>query len=241
MALDRYSSQADIFAVPSRAQKMAGTLRTWGHRIASIPILSSIKILPFGAFLGGALTAIAGVLEASNSFAKGDIVQGTKDLISGAADTAATTALSMVDGIFWVNAASWLVSGDSLPEHARNATKWTLDVFDTGAKQPDPRTTYARNNQVLGYQPRTIGMATAGVGYAPGIQRELNPYQSTMPLGNSHMAPQNYFTNTIAQQRGQDPEQMRANWMRNDENRMSYQEMLAAREQQSIGQGNSRG
>lgn len=226
MAQSPYSN--DYFQVPSRAQKIATTLRNWGHRVASIPVLS---LTGFGPLLVGA----AALLDAGDAMAtKKDVVEATKSLMSGAADTAATFVLGFGGPIFWLaNPFSWLVTGDSLPEHVRNASKWVLDMFDNDVKQPDPRTVYARNNAVLGYAPRTIGNATAGVGFAPGLQREINPYSA--PL-----MPENYFTNTIAQQRGQDPEAMRANWLRNEENRMSHQELLAAREAQP-GAGQARG
>lgn len=234
MAPDRYSFQSDVFAPPSRAQKAATMLRNWGHRVASLPLINMIPLLSMPAAI--VLTGVAALLESGDSLFRGNVVESTKQLMSGAVDTAATATMTLAGGaLFWLaNPFSWIITGNSIPENLRQGSQALLDMFDNDVKQPDPRTLYARNNAVLGMTPRTIGMNMAGVGFAPTVQRQLDPYRN-------NMAPANYFTDTIAQQRGIDPEQARANWMKSDENRMSHQELLAAaREQQSMGSGANR-
>lgn len=218
---------------PTAGQKVAKTLRGVAHTLAAIPVVGWFG----GWILGPGLSALAGAVESVDGFINRGFSSGVKSLVSGVVDTVATATVSANWWLFPVNWITGLVAPgfDTIPELARKGTQGILDSALPDKPISAQYTDYARQNRVIGMNPRIIGSRPAAVGYSSMYAPEKAIYNDHMRPEHSNpmMAPHNYWTDTVAQQRGQDPETMRRNWMRDDGNRQHVEELMASREQQA--------
>ena len=197
---------------PSALEKVAGTFRKLGHTLSMIPILSSIAGFP---------TGIAAVLDTVDGYFNKGFGAGTKALISGTIDTAVTGATSILtfgSAVFWLpmNWVAGISSGSSLGELARKGTNAVLDSFIpdsfSGVQSP---TQVAREMQVLGANPMTIGAVPAAVGYAQMPQMQMGMQAPINPATLAPVQP-NQWRQMEAQRRGQTLEQADAQWVSNN-------------------------
>ena len=222
MAYNQFDSNHGYeVSAPGFAERTARGLRKFGHALTVIPLV--------GDLMAPALTGVATILESGSSVSDGQYSRGFKQAVSGTMDTAVTTltaGLGLLTGTWWLNSASALFSGSTLSEHARQMTNWGLDAADdmTGrharAAEDVRLTQIARMNQVLSAQPRTNGVAMAGIGYAPAVQEQL---QQAAPTNTQ-------FADRVAQERGQTPQEARASFMRDGDNREHVAALAASRE-----------
>lgn len=222
MAYNQFDSNHGYeVSAPGFAERTARSLRKFGHALTVVPFI--------GESIAAPLTGVATILESGSSVADGQYSRGFKQAVSGTVDTAvtlATAGLGLLTGTWWINSGSALFTGSTLSEHARQITNWGLDSADdmTGrharAAENARMTQIARMQQVLSAQPRTNGFATAGVAYAPAVHEQL-----------TQAAPTNtQFTDRVAQQRNQSPEEARAAFMRDGDNREHVATLAASRE-----------
>lgn len=208
-------------SAPGFGDRFARKMRQVGHWLEAVP--------GAGFWLAPILTGAAALMETTSSTARGEYSKAFKQALSGSVDTVVTAFSGMT---WWLGNGAWaLVTGNSLAEQARQTTNWMLDSVDdmTRGGPVDPLTVQARTMQVLGASPMTRGAAVGGVGFAPGMEVAMGPNTGYMAPGE---ASPTHYTDMVAQQRGQNPAEARANWMRDGENRMTMQDLVAARREQ---------
>jgi hypothetical protein len=185
-----------------------------GHKLSLVPFVSVIAFAP---------TGVAALLDTVDGFLNKGIRSGTKAMFSGAADTAVTatvgagmTVLGSATGIptLWTlgSIGSSLIAGDTFGELARKGTKGVMDAVISDSTPPKTPSQLAREAQVLGPNPTTIGHVPAAIGYAAMPQQ---PQMLVNPITQEPMQP-NQWANAEAQRRGQSPQQARENWLRNN-------------------------
>lgn len=187
---------------PSALEKVAGALRKLGHTLSAIPILNFFAAIPI---------AVSTALDATDGYFNKGFGAGTKNLVSGALDTIVTQATS-----WWIPAHQWvavLATGDSIGELARKGSDAVLDsiIPDSFSSVKSP-TQLARDMQVLGAAPMTIGAIPAAVGYAQLPQMQMNMQAPINPATLAPVQP-NQWRQMEAQRRGQTLEQADAQWI----------------------------
>lgn len=205
---------------PSAAEGVAKGLRSIAHKMSLIPLFS----LPLFVFSVPMVAAATAIETLDGWINKGSFGKGAKSALVGGVDTAMTAIGS--SGIGWViNWISALATGDSLGELSRRGTQ---GIVDTVAPDKKPESRYTMQPpHMFGAAPMTVGYVPAAVGYsaAPMMQQYMAaPQHPAMVDPSGQAVGPNHFTNMIAQQRGQDPQEMRANWMRDSDN---YADMIA--------------
>lgn len=206
--MNDYAQQLADYRPPTRAEKVAKGLREWGHRFTMIPLLGGLLIFPL-------MNASAAVIESVDGFIHRGFSSGTKSLISGAVDTTVTS----IAALGWWLPTNWvaaLATGDSLGELARKGTQGLLDTIIPDGPNKSELTQTARQHRILGMMPMTTGYVPAAIGYAPGIDRNIQMSNTGYIAPNGQQMPANHWSDREAQRRGQDPEAARQAWVRNN-------------------------
>jgi len=233
MQPNEYDPGAYQVSSPGQGLKFAGIARKLGHWLTVLPIARIFADKVMAPLIAPILTGVATLFEVFSSLTEGEYRKAAKQAFAGTVDTVVTGVGVMSGGItFWAaNALFATVSGNTISEMARQAAGWAVDGLDSTLNRRNQNmTAMAREDMVLGLNPQTRGMAVGGVGWAPGVDRSLQySNDNFVSYDGSAQKPANFFTDREAERRGQVPEVARANWMRDDENRATFQQLEAAR------------